>query len=571
MKKKLRLGITFKLVVWTLSLGLFCTVTLTLYSIQQVATSVRLSEESALLTEQMRFNDVANTLLDQTLKIALTYNSIAKIQPRLRDQIIGHFGASGQHWQLIRIYQIKNGRPQLKKSGIRESVGIDKIRADRDWNERLGEAKIDFQTLMNGNSLIRKISGSEGWIAFGHPLSRSEDGSIAEISVIVLSERAFAVQTSDDRSKIQSVIDVSDKSVVFSTSNLSALDLNGLVERIRASTGMTQKITVNLNGAKQSVAATHLNGDIWSLSALPESVITVPVREALRWSLALGLAILAIAISLTVAMALRFTRPVEVLTTLMSRIGKGDFEVKAATKIKTGDEIEFLASSLDQMTSGLKERDKVKNLFQKFHGSEITQDLMTRDIVLGGHSKEVVVFFSDIRGFTTLSEQLSPDVVVSILNRYFSRMVRVILESGGIVDKFVGDAIMAFWGHNKMNDDITRAAYNACLKMKIELASLNKELESEGLPTIKIGMGLHRGIAVVGTIGSEDRMEFTSVGDTINTAARVESLTKEYETDLLITEPIFNCLDSVTLTELGEVILKGKQQAVRIYGQKKAA
>jgi adenylate cyclase len=521
----------------------------------------------------MRFNDAANTLLDQTAKIAITFNSISStsaIKSDLRDQIIGHFGVAGQNWQLIRIYQIKNGRPHLKKSTIRDSSGIDKIRADRDWNDRLGNTKIDFQTLTNGNSFIKKVSGTEGLIVFGHPLVRSLEGAILEVSVVVLSDRALSEQTSDDRSKIQGVIDLKDKSTVYSTSHLSTFDLDVLIDKISASTGMTQKLTVNLGGAKQAVTATQLIGDVWSFSALPDSVITVPMREALRWSLALGLAILALAISLTVAMALRFTRPVEVLTSLMSRIGKGDFNVKAASKIKTGDEIEFLASSLDQMTTGLKERDKVKNLFQKFHGSEITQDLMTRDIVLGGQSKDIVVFFSDIRGFTTLSEQLSPDVVVSILNRYFSRMVRVILESGGIVDKFVGDAIMAFWGHNKMNDDITRAAYNACLKMKIELASLNKELESEGLPTIKIGMGLHRGKAVVGTIGSEDRMEFTSIGDTINTAARVESLTKEYKTDLLITEPIFNCLDSGTLTELGEVLLKGKQQAVRIYGQKAA-
>jgi class 3 adenylate cyclase len=126
---------------------------------------------------------------------------------------------------------------------------------------------------------------------------------------------------------------------------------------------------------------------------------------------------------------------------------------------------------------------------------------------------------------------------------------------------------MAFWGHDVMNDDVTRAAYNACLKMRVELDALNRELENEGLPTLTIGMGLHRGKAIVGTIGSEDRMEFTSIGDTINTAARVESLTKEYKTDLLITEPIYKCVASGNMEQLGEVILKGKNQPVKIFGR----
>jgi adenylate cyclase len=128
---------------------------------------------------------------------------------------------------------------------------------------------------------------------------------------------------------------------------------------------------------------------------------------------------------------------------------------------------------------------------------------------------------------------------------------------------------MAFWGHDKMNDDVTLSAYNACLKMKDELAALNQELESEGLPRLAMGMGLHRGLAIVGTIGSEDRMEFTSIGDTINTAARVESLTKEYKTDFLITEPIYNCVRSGNMEQFGEVLLKGKHQSVKIFGPSK--
>ncbi len=565
--KKMRLGITLKLVTWTLGLGFFCTATLTYYSMQQISNSVRLSEESALLSEQMRFNESVVKLIDQVNSFAQTIEAMKRVKPDLLDRISNQFGVTGQNWQVVRTYQILNGRPRLQNSMIRDANGLDKIRADRDWDTKLSEAKIDFLKLTNGESTIQKISEKEGWIVFGSPLKRSAKGLISHVSIVVLSERGLAEMTADDSNKTQGLIDLEKKSVVFNTSKLEFSDLQSLFEQIRATSGMTQKFGAQIKDSKYLIVATHLGASNWSFSALPEAVMTVPVREALRWSLALGLAILAIAISVTVAFALRFTKPVEVLTQLTSKIGKGDFNVNAASQIKTGDEIEYLANSLDQMTTGLKEREKVKNLFQKFHGSEITEDLMKRELALGGQSKEIVVFFSDIRGFTTLSERLSPDVLVSILNRYFSRMVRVILESGGLVDKFVGDAIMAFWGHDVMNDDVTRAAYNACLKMRVELDALNRELENEGLPTLTIGMGLHRGKAIVGTIGSEDRMEFTSIGDTINTAARVESLTKEYKTDLLITEPIYKCVASGNMEQLGEVILKGKNQPVKIFGR----
>jgi adenylate cyclase len=139
--------------------------------------------------------------------------------------------------------------------------------------------------------------------------------------------------------------------------------------------------------------------------------------------------------------SMTLTYPLEKLTQLIELVSRGNFNVKAAQQVNSflKDEVGELAVAFDQMTEGLKERDKVKNLFNKFHGSSITEDLMKKDVSIGGQSKEVIVFFSDIRGFTAFSEKKRPEEVVAMLNEYFAVMVKIINSHGGIVDKFIGD------------------------------------------------------------------------------------------------------------------------------------
>lgn len=205
-------------------------------------------------------------------------------------------------------------------------------------------------------------------------------------------------------------------------------------------------------------------------------------------------------------------------------------------------------------------------MFSKFHGSSVTDDLISKDIGLGGQDKEVVVFFSDIRGFTAFSEHRTPEEVVAMLNEYFGVMVSIINRNGGVVDKFIGDAIMAIWGAPKGSDKDAFNAVKACLEMRKALEGLNAARRARNEPAIAIGMGLHAGRAISGTIGSDERMEFTVIGNTVNTASRIEASTKAFGTDLLITDDVLSRVgESYVIDYAGAAEVKGRSDAIKMY------
>ena len=140
-------------------------------------------------------------------------------------------------------------------------------------------------------------------------------------------------------------------------------------------------------------------------------------------------------------------------------------------------------------------------------------------------AREITVLFSDIRGFTSLSETADPEEVVTLLNRYFTRQVEIIFKHGGTLDKFMGDGIMAFWGAPTAQPDHARRAVTAALEMSAALDEFRGELGALGA-ALDIGIGLHTGSAVVGFIGSDERLDYTAIGDTVNSASRIEGLTK---------------------------------------------
>ncbi len=264
--------------------------------------------------------------------------------------------------------------------------------------------------------------------------------------------------------------------------------------------------------------------------------------------------------------SITLTKPIEKLAGLIKQVSKGQFDLHAKKLVTTNDEVGDLAIAFDEMTAGLKERDKVKSLFSKFHGSSVADNLINSDVVLGGKSKEVVVFFSDIRGFTAYSESRSAQEVVDMLNEYFGVMVEIINKNGGVVDKFIGDAIMAVWGAPETSPNDALNAVTACLQMRTSLNELNKLRLSRGQDPILIGMGLHSGEAISGTIGSTERMEYTVIGNTVNTASRVEASTKSFGTDLLITNQVLQRLDASIVVHLaGTAEVKGRSEPIEMF------
>tara|TARA_B110001454_G_scaffold219202_1_gene252049 strand:+ start:146480 stop:148294 length:1815 start_codon:yes stop_codon:yes gene_type:complete len=311
-------------------------------------------------------------------------------------------------------------------------------------------------------------------------------------------------------------------------------------------------------------------------SQVEEEKILVVTKEVKNNIIQIVGYFLSVTLFLVFVFSMTLTSPLETLTNLIHLVSKGNFDVNASKQVKTffKDEVKELATAFDSMTEGLKERDKVKNLFNKFHGSSVTEDLMKKDVSIGGQSKDVIVFFSDIRGFTAFSEKRKPEEVVSMLNEYFAVMVKIINANGGIVDKFIGDAIMAVWGVPKSNKKDAHNAVKACLDMRRALADLNEKRMSRKEPPIQIGMGLHAGSAISGTIGSDERMEYTIIGNTVNTGSRIESSTKAFGSDLLVSDTVLEKVGDSFLTEYaGSAEVKGRSEPLKLHkvrGIKKA-
>jgi adenylate cyclase len=258
------------------------------------------------------------------------------------------------------------------------------------------------------------------------------------------------------------------------------------------------------------------------------------------------------------------TWPIRQLAAAAERIANGDFKIEL--KPRGSDEVADLSLTFNHMALGLEERDRVKATFSKFHNKEIAEKLLSGEVKLGGERREATIFFSDVRGFTAMSESMEPEQVVEMLNEYMTRMVSIIRSHGGVVDKYVGDAIMALWGVPIGGPDDTRNAVRACLAMREELAKLNELRISRGQSALKIGMGLNVGPVIAGNIGSEEKMEYTVIGDAVNTASRFESMTKEYGTDLVVPKAIVDRVnDHFVFEQSHSIKVKGKSVALEVF------
>ncbi|NCN89602.1 MAG: adenylate/guanylate cyclase domain-containing protein, partial [Gallionella sp.] len=212
-----------------------------------------------------------------------------------------------------------------------------------------------------------------------------------------------------------------------------------------------------------------------------------------------------------------------------------------------------------------KSREQAVQLFSRFVNPHVVQELVAHGgLSRAGESRQVSVLFSDIRGFTTLSEKRTPEQVVELLNRYFSLQVEVIFRHGGSLDKFIGDAIMAFWGAPLDDPEHARHAVEAALEMGEVLQRFRHEL-GEADANFDVGIGIHSGPAVVGLIGSEQRREYTAIGDTVNLASRIEGLTKGVSRILVSRDTMQACGDAFAFQSFGSYKVKGREQEVELF------
>jgi adenylate cyclase len=258
--------------------------------------------------------------------------------------------------------------------------------------------------------------------------------------------------------------------------------------------------------------------------------------------------------------------PLDGLISKMRRVAGGEF---VKTRIYFSDEVAHLKAGFNDMVDGLKEREELQDTFGKYLSIEIARELITnKKVNLGGEDMVAAVMFCDIRNFTPLSEKMSASALIDFLNSYFHYITPPIADHNGVINKFMGDAVMAIYTPLLGSDDYAADAVRAAVAMRQALVDFNASGKAPA--RVDFGIGVHAGKLVAGNIGTSARLEYTFIGDTVNIASRLESKTKELNTDIIVSAAALEMArgslgGSVAFEPLGKVALKGKAQTMELY------
>jgi adenylate cyclase len=251
---------------------------------------------------------------------------------------------------------------------------------------------------------------------------------------------------------------------------------------------------------------------------------------------------------------------------------------QTAMQAFTDEDLEFLmafaglaavAIENSKLSERIRREAMVLSNFQRYFAPNVAKQIAAQEgeVKLGGGKLPVVIFFSDIRGFTPMSENMNPDEVATLLTEYFTEMVEIVFEHAGSLDKFMGDAIMALWGAPIAHEDDADRAMQCALDQLAALEKLNAKWQEKGRPPIKIGIGINYGEVFAGNFGSDRRLEYTVIGDAVNTASRLCSVAGENE--ILIAEPFYKALKKPPKVDTLEPMqVKGRAKKVRVYSVK---
>jgi len=357
--------------------------------------------------------------------------------------------------------------------------------------------------------------------------------------------------------------------LVLSGANFSDTSIVSDILREGGATGRQVSYADNAGGMFFGAYFPVTGTDTVVITTIPYSVVFEAVQRVTLQNIFLTLAVLFAAIMFIWFFSKTISSPLRGLTEAAMEIVGGNFDQKLEPH--THDEVGLLTESFGKMTGAL-------NIFGRFTNKDIAVRAMKGEIKPGGLPRHATIFFSDIRGFTEKSENFTKafgdeasNKIVHWLNEYFTYMVDCVEKTGGVVDKFIGDAVMAHWGTAFSAGSPAADAFNgvkASLMMRNALYDLNKKRRKDdpANPEIRIGCGLNTGIVTAGQIGSDQRMEYTVIGDPVNLASRTESLNKPLGTDILITEDTWSLIGDRFITEeMPAVTVKGKEKPVRMF------
>lgn len=437
-------------------------------------------------------------------------------------------------------------------------------------NESLDRAKLSnveaenagvFTKSLNGAFVVHNASVDVPLIALSQPLGNA-------VMILYLDPAKFlkAFQTTGIVETFMvndqgDVIAHSDSRIVLSRANFAEKPIIDALLKSPVAQGQRQYVDeeVNYLGSfrKLNLGGLGIVSTVRASKAF-EAVDNIQYRNLLIMGI-----VLIIAFIIVYFFSNTLSNPIVRLVEGNQLVRDGNFKVNIPPSTK--DEVGMLTDAFNSMVVGL-------DAFTKFVNKEVAELALQGDIKLGGETKEAAVFFSDLRGFTAMSENMTPEEVVGFLNEYFTGMVGCVEDTHGIVDKFIGDAVMAHWGAFKSEGNNTENAINAALMMRASITEFNVRLESraerDGTKFVraKMGCGINTGPVVVGQIGSETRLECTVIGDAVNLASRIETLNKPFRTDVLISQDSYDIVrDTFEVEAMPSIKVKGKTEPQAIY------
>ncbi|MBP7738990.1 MAG: HAMP domain-containing protein [Spirochaetes bacterium] len=429
-----------------------------------------------------------------------------------------------------------------------------------------------FLGAFGGEAVIQNVSKSFNTpaLAMALPFQKNADGSVASILVCYLKLDRFlqAFRTRDIFETFMvsargDVIAHPDSRIVLSHGNFIRLPI--VEEMLKSRLDNGQKRYRDDDGEYRLGSFKKIGfGGLGVIATVSEEKAFRAVYQIQRRNILIMIIVLNLGILIVYFFSKTLTTPITRLVGATKEIEKGNFRVDIVPT--SGDEIGELTRSFVSMGRGLEERETLKETFGKFVSKDIAELVLSGKVKLGGERKTATVFFSDIREFTSISEKLEPEEVVEFLNQYMTRMVNCVEVTNGVVDKFIGDAIMAVWGAPVSYGNDVENAINGALMMRNELMGFNKGRGGPKKPVIRIGCGINTGPVLAGQIGSEERMEYTVIGDTVNLASRIEQLNKPFGTDILISQETCAQIRHKFLVEpMQKIRVKGKAEPQQIY------